>query len=227
EKELVAVKSKFVSIASHEFRTPLSTIALAAGFIKRHKSKLSAADIDRKLENIDKQVNQMTYLLDDILTIGKAEAGKLQTKMEEMDVNDLRKIAQEAVKSTGKKHKLVFSQECKRDGIVTDEKLVRNIIINLVTNAVKFSPDADRIIVEVRVDEELLTLRVQDHGVGIPDQDMPNLFNSFSRGSNVTEIEGTGLGLSIVKKAVEMLGGKIDVKSEIGKGTEFKISIPA
>jgi PAS domain S-box-containing protein len=226
EKELVAVKSKFVSIASHEFRTPLSTIALAAGFIKRHKNKLSSADIDRKLENIDKQVSQMTYLLDDILTVGKGEAGKLLVKMEEMDVKTFKRLAQEAIQSTAKKHKLVFSQECERDIIVTDEKLIRNIIINLVTNAVKFSPDADRVVMDVRASDELLMMRVQDYGMGIPEKDIPNLFNTFSRGSNVAEIEGTGLGLSIVKKAVDMLNGQIEVRSEIKKGTEFQISIP-
>ncbi len=226
EKELVAVKSKFVSIASHEFRTPLSTIALAAGFVKRHKSKLTNAEIDRKLENIDKQVNQMTYLLDDILTIGKADAGKLQVKMGEMDVNHFKKLAQEAIQSTAKKHKLIFVNDFQRQLIVTDEKLVRNIIINLITNAVKFSPEADRVMMELQGDDKMLTMVVRDFGVGIPEQDLPNLFNTFSRGSNVSEIEGTGLGLSIVKKAVDMLGGKIDVKSELGAGTEFKISIP-
>lgn len=226
EKELVDLKSKFVSIASHEFKTPLTTISLATGFIRKHFNKLNPDDVERKLQSIEKQVHQMTYLLNDILTIGKSDAGKMQANLAEVDPGIFRKLAEEAVQSRGKGHKLIFEQTCKFRHLLTDEKLIRNIIINLVTNAVKFSPDAESVAMNVVCTDDRLHMRITDHGIGIPPEDQKNLFVSFSRGSNTEAIEGTGLGLSIVKKAVDMLHGTIEVTSEIGKGTSVHVTLP-
>lgn len=226
EKELVEMKSKFVSIASHEFRTPLSTISLATGFLRKYKSKLDTAEVDKKLEQIEKQVQQMVYLLDDVLLVGKADAGKIHTNMTAVETGFFKTLAQEVVKSTGKKHKLIFAEKCHVKSIITDEKLIRNIIINLITNAIKFSPDAGKINMNIECSETMFILNVQDFGIGIPEEEFKNLFQSFSRASNVSTIEGTGLGLSIVKKAVDLLKGTIDVKSELNKGTTFSVIIP-
>lgn len=226
EKELVELKSKFISIASHEFRTPLSTIALATGFIKKYKAKLAPEEVDQKLENIEKQVSQMTYLLDDVLTIGKAEAGKIKLSFSDVSSNIFENLAREALRSTGASHRLVFKQHKAPPSLTTDEKLLRNIVINLITNATKFSPDSVEVHVDVEWTQSTVVLTIEDYGIGIPPTDLKNLFTSFSRGSNVGTIEGSGLGLSIVKKATELLEGNIDVSSQEGSGTKFTVTLP-
>lgn len=226
EKELVELKSKFVSIASHEFRTPLSSISLATGFIRKYKDRIDLADIDKKLEHIERQVQHMVYLLDDVLLVGKADAGKIHAKLSPVNVTLFKELIEEVAKSTGKNHVLDFIYECPHASIVTDEKLIRNIFINLITNSIKFSPEAKKINVTLRIADTSFIFIVQDFGIGIPDVDLKNLFQSFSRASNVGTIEGTGLGLSIVKKAVELLNGSIDVKSKLGEGTTFTVTIP-
>jgi PAS domain S-box-containing protein len=226
EKELVEMKSKFVSIASHEFRTPLTTIALATGFIKKYKKRISTEVLDEKLEGIKKQVDHMTYLLDDVLTIGKAEAGKIEVKPSQIQLDFFRQLAEEVVQSKSVTHKLQFVQNCKVPSISSSEKLIRNIVINLLTNAVKFSPGKKEVFMEVSCDAQNLFIVIRDQGLGIPVKDKKNLFTSFVRGSNVGTIEGTGLGLSIAKKAVELLNGSMQVKSKLKKGTEFKVTLP-
>jgi Signal transduction histidine kinase len=226
EKELVEMKSKFVSIASHEFRTPLSTIALATGFIRKYKSKITLDEIDKKLDNIEKQINQMVYLLDDVLLVGKAEAGKMKVNLTQIEIGIFEKLANEVVESLKTSHQLHFQADYSASLFISDEKLIRNIIINLITNAVKFSPGADRVDMSVHCRKNELAIVVKDHGIGIPDEDRNTLFESFQRGSNVGTISGTGLGLSIVKKAVELLDGKIAVNSKINAGSEFRISLP-
>lgn len=226
EKELVEMKSKFVSIASHEFRTPLSTISLAAGFLRKYKNKLNTAEVDKKLEHIEQQIQHMVYLLDDVLLVGKADAGKIQANFTSIETSFFKELAQEVLKSTGKKHKLHFIEKFEMTTIVTDEKLIRNIIINLLTNAIKFSSQETKIHVSIQCDKNTFILSVQDFGIGIPQADIENLFQSFSRARNVGTIEGTGLGLSIVKKAVDLLKGTIVVNSELDKGTTFLVTLP-
>lgn len=226
EKELVEMKSKFVSIASHEFRTPLSTISLATGFLRKYKNKLDTVDVDKKLEHIEQQIQHMVYLLDDVLLVGKADAGKMQANYTSVETAFFKELAQEVVKSTGQRHKLQFNEDCEMTVVLTDEKLVRNIVINLITNAFKFSPQGTQIRVGVQCSKNKLTLSVQDFGIGIPPPEIENLFQSFSRASNVGTIEGTGLGLSIVKKAVDLLNGSIEVVSELDVGTTFLVTLP-
>jgi PAS domain S-box-containing protein len=226
EKELVELKSKFISIASHEFRTPLSTILLATGIIKKYKQKLAPVDMEEKLANIEKQVAHMTFLLDDVLNVGRADAGKIQVNLTEVSTDIFEKMAIDAMRGSETRHELRFSMDCGVIRFMTDEKLIRNVIINLTTNAVKFSPKAKFIEMKVSCDAHKLYILVKDQGIGIPKEDMKDLFTSFSRGSNVGAIEGTGIGLSIAKKAIELLSGTLEVQSEIGKGTEFRVALP-
>jgi PAS domain S-box-containing protein len=225
EKELVGMKSRFISIASHEFRTPLATISLASGFLQKYLAKMTPGQVAQKLEEVEKQVKQMTFLLDDVLLVGKAEAGKIKINLSKLTTAALKQIASDAVESLGT-HKLVYSEKCDQMEITTDEKLIRNIVTNLLTNAVKFSPDKNKVYMDVSCDQQRMRITVRDEGMGIPAEEIEELFIAFSRGSNVGSIEGTGLGLSIVKKAVDLLSGSLDVKSELGKGTEFKIVLP-
>jgi PAS domain S-box-containing protein len=226
EKQLVVMKNQFVSIASHEFRTPLSTISLATGFIRKYRNKLTTSAINKKLQNIEKQVDNMTYLLDDVLTIGKADAGKLELHLTSLKFDVIKVIAQEILESKGVKHKLHFSKHCLTKSFISDEKFTRNIITNLITNAIKFSPGEKVVHLDVTSDSKNLFIKVNDSGIGIPPEDVCNLYTSFYRGSNVTDIEGTGLGLSIVKKSIDLLKGSISVRSRVGKGTEFKVTLP-
>jgi PAS domain S-box-containing protein len=227
EKELVNMKSKFVSIASHEFRTPLSTISLASGFLKKFKHKISPEDIDKKLANIDKQVDHMTHLLDDVLMIGKAEAGKIPVRLVSVDIHEFfEKLCKEIEQSTGKTHRIRTAFNLGTASILSDEKLLRNIVINGLTNAIKFSPSVPEVELSLTSDAQKLLIQVRDRGIGIPVPDKAQLFEPFYRASNVNAIQGTGLGLSIIKKAVDLLQGYIDIKSEIGKGTELTITLP-
>lgn len=226
EKELVEMKSKFISIASHEFRTPLSTIALATGFIKKYNKKISASDLDEKLSGIEKQVSHMTYLLDDVLTVGKVEAGKIEVVPTEIKIDFFKKLGEEVFSTSGTSHKLQYHQDCSITQITSSEKLIRNIIVNLLTNAIKFSPGKKEVRMTLTCDKRNIYVTIKDMGVGIPAKDKKNLFTSFTRGSNVSTIEGTGLGLSIVKKAIDLLNGTIAVSSKINQGTEFKVTLP-
>lgn len=227
EKELVALKSKFVSMASHEFRTPLSTITFATNFIKRYKSKLGMDEIERKLEKIEEQVGHMTYLLDDVLLIGKSESGKIKLHRVIINIKDFcKKIIEEVTHSTNNTHKVLFSIVAENKEIKIDEKLLRNILINLLTNAIKFSPGKDKVLLDVVCAHGILNMQVKDWGMGIEKEDYEKIFEPFHRTNSAGAIQGTGLGLSIVKKAVELQQGVVEVNSEIGKGTTIKIQIP-
>jgi PAS domain S-box-containing protein len=227
EKELVEMKNKFVSMVSHEFRTPLSSISLASGFIKKYQKRISHEEAEAKLDNIEKQVRHMTFLLNDILTIGKSEAGKIQAQVTPLPLKPfLENLVKDVEQSTGGTHKVKLTIECPFETIYSDEKLLRNIIINLLTNAIKFSPQKKFVTLQVDCLTGKLQIQTQDSGIGIAPEDLPNIFTAFHRGNNVGVVQGTGLGLSITKKAVDLLQGDIQVKSELGKGTQFIITLP-
>lgn len=224
EKELVDLKSKFVAIASHEFRTPLATINFATNYMKDYLPKLQPADITKKLESIEKQVRHMTFLLDDVLTLGKSESGKTKVVARKIDIHDFfQKIVEEVLYSTKSTHTVTFTFDSPIREIEIDEKLLRNVFINLLSNAIKFSPEASEVSLTVCTTNDQLQISVRDKGVGIPSNEFDKIFDPFHRGANAGAIQGTGLGLSIVKKAVELLEGVLDFKSEIGKGSEFTV----
>ncbi|HTH56929.1 MAG TPA: PAS domain S-box protein [Cyclobacteriaceae bacterium] len=226
EKELVNLKSKFISIASHEFRTPLATIALSSNFLKRFSEKLQPQQIVEKAGAIEKQVQHMTALVEDVLFVGKSEEGKVKVDKKITPVTIFEKLVREALSSRNDTHALKLITQVKVKEFETDEKLLRNIVFNLVSNAVKFSPKAKNIYISLREEGKKLHLSVRDEGIGIPSEELKNLFASFTRASNAHSIEGTGLGLVIIKRAVELLNGSIDVRSEVGKGTEFIVLLP-
>lgn len=226
EKELVDLKSKFVSIASHEFRTPLSIISLASGVLKKHREKLTMQDYISKLETIDKQVNHMTYLLDDILVIGKGDAGKIEANFQTIPIADFFTQTAQEVEESFKGNKIKVRISVSQKVFRCDEKLLRNILINLLTNAIKFSTFVKDVDLQVTNENDKIKIQVEDRGIGISDADLNNIFTPFHRGANVGAVQGTGLGLSIVKKAVELLNGDIQVISRIGKGTQFTVRLP-
>jgi signal transduction histidine kinase len=229
EKELSELKTRFISTTSHEFRTPLSVINFSAGSIKKYWSKMEPVMIVEKLTKIENQVLHMTKLLDDVLIVGQAEAG--ETRNDPLTLNlgkFIGEIIEEVYHSSKKAQKIVLidCEELKSTDIFIDEKLGRNIFINLISNAVKFSPNAHQVNVELSSENDHTIISVTDFGIGIPKSEVKKIFMPFIRGENVDLIQGTGLGLSIVKEAVDLMGGKIIVNSVVGKGTSFIVKIP-
>ncbi len=227
EKEVVEMKSRFVSIASHEFRTPLSSIQFSADFIKKNNQKISKEELSKRLENIEKQAQHMTSLLDDVLTYGKSEARKIQLIVSTIAVRAfINKIIEEVGHSSKNTHKIKVDFLRIPDQLTTDEKLLRNVLINLLTNAIKFSPGHEAIHLAISGNNGQLLFSVHDDGIGIPEEEVDTIFEPFVRGKGVTSIQGTGLGLSIVKRAVELLKGTIQAKSQVGSGTTFIVTLP-
>ncbi len=227
EKEILALKERFVSIASHEFRVPLSSIAFSANFIKSNLTKLSHEELTNKLNNVEKLTKHMTYLLDDVLTYGKTESGKIQLMLSEIDIEELvYKLIEDLASSRKKSHRIVTRIKNVPKTITTDETLLRSILTNLLSNAIKFSPDNKEILLEVTTTENMLHISVKDQGIGISEDEINMIFEPFLRSKYVNKIQGTGLGLSIVKKSVELLNGEIKVVSELNKGTTFTVTFP-
>jgi len=228
EKELHELKSRFVSMTSHEFRTPLSTILSSSELLEHYSESWSSEKKVRHLRRIQSSVHNMTQLLNDVLIIGKAEAGKLTFHPEPLDLCqfcwDLTEELSLNKSSELKKINFVVSGVCKTTNV--DEKLLRHILTNLLSNAIKYSPPGSTVNFELVYQDNEISFQIQDIGIGIPTADLAHLFESFHRASNVGNISGTGLGLAIAKKCVELHGGAIAVKSEVGVGTTFEVRIP-
>ncbi|MGB7543209.1 MAG: PAS domain-containing sensor histidine kinase [Burkholderiales bacterium] len=227
EKELSEMKSKFVSIASHEFRTPLATILSSAELLEHYVDSLSAAEKAGLLQNIQSGAKRMGEIIDDVLTLGRAESGVLKLNPDRLDLRELcRKVVSEFRIAQGKQHVISFQDHFDRNEAEMDERLLRHILNNLLSNAVKYSPPASEITLSLARRGEQALIEVQDRGIGIPEQDRPRLFESFHRASNVDNRPGTGLGLAITKKSVELHGGEIGFSSEVGAGTRFIVTLP-
>ncbi|MGJ5674789.1 MAG: PAS domain S-box protein [Nostochopsis sp.] len=233
EKELSDLKSRFVAMTSHEFRTPLAVIASSAGILKSFSHKLDNQQQQKHLQCIQTYVQHTTRLLDDILLINKAEAGKLAFEPTDIDLNDFCCSLVEELQLSSPNHTLIFSTQylgrSPADNHFTahlDKKLLRQMLSNLLSNAVKYSPDGSNVQIDLLIQDESAVFLITDEGIGISKQEQQNLFESFYRASNVGNIPGTGLGLTIVKKCAELQGGQITVTSEIGAGTTFRVELP-
>lgn len=227
EKQLVDLKNQFVTIASHEFRTPLSTIRFAADYLHEYLERLDKDEIKSKLKKIEKQVVHMAALLEDVIMAGRTELNKIPVVKSSINLKSLiDKIHEEVLHSTKNTHRIELIYASENEIIQIDEKLLRNILINLLTNAIKFSPAKESVGFRIIEENGTLILEVSDKGIGISDEDMPKLFEAFQRGGNTASISGTGLGLSIVKKAVELLNGEIIIKSKLNEGTSIKVVLP-
>lgn len=226
EKEAVEMKSRFVSIASHEFRSPLSSIDFAANFIKQNAATIGKKKLNEKVEVIEKHVNYMSHLLEDVLNYSKNDAGKIRLIPSRVHIDEFVASAVEEVMCFSKHSHHICVSTNKLGSLITDEKLLRNVLINLLTNAVKFSPDSEEVFLNVLDEGRYITFEVTDEGIGIPEDELPRIFEPFIRGKATANIQGTGLGLSIVKKAVDLLKGSIHVKSKPGSGSVFKVTIP-
>ncbi len=226
EKELSLLKSRFVTMTSHEFRTPLTTILSSAELLQKYSFKWSEEKKFQHFWRIQTAVKQMTQLLEDVLLIGKAEADKLEFQPFSLDLNQFCADLADEIQTLTEKHQITFASYSDRTLGQMDEKLLRHIFSNLLVNAVKYSPQGGEIKFELICAQDTAIFRVQDSGIGIPKNEQAKLFDSFHRASNVGTISGTGLGLAIVKKSVDLHAGKIEVESQVDVGTTFIVSLP-
>ena len=227
EKELGILKTNFVSMASHEFRTPLTSIKATSDVILRYFDKLSRNDIDERLGKIKSEVEDMTIMLEDILIIGKSDAHKLDFNPELLDIVSLIKaIITEYQFGESEKRFIVYEISLPVIMAQIDKKWIKHIIINLFSNAVKYSDKGKQIEICIKKDRAGISFSFKDYGIGISKKDIKLLFKPFHRGENVQNISGTGLGLSVLQNAVELHKGKIEVNSEIGKGSYFRVNLP-
>ncbi|WP_373530284.1 ATP-binding protein [Nostoc sp.] len=226
EKELGEIKARFISMTSHEFRTPLTTILSSTELLEHYSHKWTEEKKLSQLQRIQAAVKQMTELLNDVLLIGKAEAGKLEFQPTPLDITKFCRALVEDMEFTASAHKIALCTYGECTTACMDEKLLRHILSNLLSNAIKYSPQGSTVHFDLVCEQEDAVLRIQDEGIGIPTADQAQLFNSFHRASNVGTISGTGLGLAIVKKSVDLYGGNIKVDSEVGFGTTFTVTLP-
>jgi len=226
EKELGELKSRFVSIASHEFRTPLSAILSSVSLIDRYKNTEDEPKRTKHIERIKENVAHLNEMLKDLLSLGKLEEGMIKAEADIFNAKDsIKELCtemQEIVRQ-GQEINFVYHGE---NFINTDKKLLRNILINLISNAIKFSPENSTINVIAENENHNLIISISDQGIGISKEDQEQLFERFFRAKNAVNIQGTGLGLHIVQKYVDLLQGNIELQSELEKGSIFTISLP-
>lgn len=227
EKELSDLKSNIISVVSHDYRTPLTTILSSAELLQNYSDRLPEDKKQRHLQKIQRSVHHLTQLVSDVLIISKAEAGKLEFNPAPLDVVEFCRELIEEFTLTGKmEHRISFSCRGSCESACLDEKLLRQILSNLLSNAIKYSPQSDEVQFELVFESQDVIFRIQDRGIGIPQKDQEQLFQSFYRSSNVGTISGSGLGLAIVKKCVDIQGGKVAVESEVDVGTTFTVTLP-
>lgn len=226
EKQLNEIKSRFVSMASHEFRTPLSTVLSSASLLAKYTSAEDQDKRSRHVEKIKNSVKHLNDILEDFLSLGKLDEGKVVTHVHAFDIQEFLIDIIDEMKGLLKKgqhlnyHHEGFTQ------FSSDKKLLKNIVINLTSNAIKFSDEEKPINIKSKADADFLEISIMDKGMGISREDLEHLFTSFYRGKNAVNIQGTGLGLHIVKRYIEVLGGEITVNSKLGAGTIFCVTIP-
>ncbi|BAZ44128.1 histidine kinase [Chondrocystis sp. NIES-4102] len=227
EKELNKLKSRFLSIVSHEFRNPLNGIYGMTQILQTYGDKLDPEKKENVLAGLQRNVKKMTELLDDVLIITQKDLGKVAFNPQQLQLETFcRGLIGEIQIIFNNKQKINFIYQSEQETFNLDSKLLDHILSNLLSNACKYSPQNSIIDFEISNTNAEITFIIRDRGIGIPPQDLPNLFNSFYRASNSEGFPGTGLGLAIVKEYVELHQGTISVESELNVGTIFKLTIP-
>lgn len=227
ERELSQLRADSIASVSHEYRTPLTTILSSAEFLEHYSDRLSTERKLNHLNRIKTAVKRMTQLLDDVLILNKAEAGKLNLQPSTLDLEQFcRELIEEMQETAGNHYTLSFICECEDTQAYLDTHLLLQILGNLLSNAIKYSPEGGIVKLKLTCENDTAVFQITDEGIGISAEDRTRLFQPFQRASNTGTIPGTGLGLSIVKKAVELQKGEITVDSAIGVGTSFTVTVP-
>ncbi len=224
EKELSELKSRFVSMASHEFRTPLSTVLSSAYLIEKYNSAADQPKREVHLQRIISSVSMLTDILNDFLSVGKIEEGKIQVRPAHFNIRELILTTTAGMESTLKNKQTIRYHHEGKTEVFLDPSLLKHIIMNLTSNASKFSPETGLIEIKSCSKENKILLSVKDQGIGISKEDQQHLMERFFRGSNAGNIQGTGLGLHIVSKYTELMNGSVKCRSELDKGTEFIVT---
>lgn len=224
EKELSDLKSRFVGMASHEFKTPLSTILSSASLLSKYVLTEEQDKREKHTQRIKSAVNNLTDILNDFLSIEKIEEGKIISKKSLVSIPDTINSLCNEIAGLLKKGQHFNYEHSGLSEAYLDPTLLKNILINLISNAIKFSAENATIFITTHVSGDKILLKVKDNGMGISAEDQKHLFERFFRGSNVANIQGTGLGLHIVAKYVELMNGRTEMKSELEKGTEITIT---
>jgi PAS domain S-box-containing protein len=223
EKELGELKSRFVSMASHEFRTPLTTILSSANLIQKYESADQQDSREKHVGRIKNSVRNLTAILNDFLSLEKLESGIQKVERSDFHLDEL---VHELIDDMTLKNDQRISFEPSKINIYTDRHILMNVLINLLSNASKYSNEGDEINMAIETTKNKILIIIEDHGIGIPASEQKNMFERFFRAGNVTNIQGTGLGLNIVRKYVTLLDGKISFISEQGKGSTFIVALP-
>ncbi|MBD2511530.1 PAS domain S-box protein [Nostoc muscorum FACHB-395] len=226
EKQLAEGRAQFVSMVSHEFRSPLNVISYSTSLLKRHSHHWSDEKKLQYLQRLQTATEQISHLMDEVLLIGSAEAGKLQCEMKPLDLNLFcREIVAEINLQTNSLSAVNFVSKGDCKPVWADKKLLQPVLMNLLSNAIKYSPINTKVDLILSYQDEKVIFQVKDKGIGISLEDQQQLFKPFYRGGNVGDIPGNGLGLAIVKKLVDLHHSQIDVVSEVGKGTIFTVTL--
>lgn len=225
EKELGQLKSRFVSMASHEFRTPLSAIQLSASLVDKYAQTFTSDNITKHVGKIKNAVGNLTTILNDFLSLEKLEAGKVEPTFSEFDLVKLSEEITEEMQMVAKQNQHIIYQHTGKESMVKlDQNLLKNCVFNLITNAIKYSGENTFIEFNTEISDTGCTVIIKDNGIGIPEKDQKHLFEPFFRAHNTGNIPGTGLGLNIVARYTELMQGKIEFNSEVNQGTSFTIS---
>ena len=227
EKELSQMKSSFISMVSHEYRTPMTVISLSSALLKKYNEVGDKANFNTTLAKIDSSIQTMNHLIDDVLLFGKSETGRLTATFSQFNLDELATQVIEQARIIDKNsHVLVYEKINHNLPINSDKKILEQVLINIMTNACKYSPADEEIVLSISIGEDSYIISIKDYGVGIPKDEVERIFDPFYRASNSSIAPGTGLGLSIVKRSAAMLGGDITVESELEKGSIFTLTIP-
>ncbi|HEY9596586.1 MAG TPA: hybrid sensor histidine kinase/response regulator [Cyanophyceae cyanobacterium] len=227
ERELNQLKSTFISMVSHEFRNPLTTLGVTSQLLQHDYERLTLEKRTKCFEQMNATIHTMTKLLDEVMFLGKTDMGKLEYEPRRLNLERFcRNLAESMQMGDKNKHQIIFTAQGGCTDVEIDEDLLQHILINLLSNAIKYSPQGTTIKLDLICQDNTATLRIQDQGIGIPQKDRHRLFETFSRCSNVGRIEGTGLGLAIVKKCVDLYEGQIQIESEVNVGTTVTVTLP-
>lgn len=226
EKELNEMKSRFVSMASHEFRTPLTTMMSSLSLVTNYYERNDTANHSKHIDKIKKSIINLTDILNDFLSVSKLEEGRVENVPEELDLKSFLLEVGSEMQGMLRNTQKIAQNYSGEETVHVDARLLRNILFNLISNAIKFSPEEAVIELTTFASPESITISVKDHGIGISEEDQRHLFERFFRGGNVTHIQGTGLGLNIVARYLELMDGEITIESAQNKGTTVTLQIP-
>ncbi|MFB9843809.1 PAS domain-containing sensor histidine kinase [Mucilaginibacter ginsenosidivorans] len=228
EKELGLLKSRFVSMASHEFRTPLSAIQLSVSLIDKYALVPDTGRIRKHVGKIKNAVGNLTSVLNEFLSLEKLEIGKVEPNFNRFDLVEFGEEITEQMQMIAKQNQNIIYQHTGTDNMVRlDRNLLKNCIFNLISNAIKYSGENTFIEFNTEIEAQICRITIKDNGIGIPEADQKHLFEAFFRAHNTGTIPGTGLGLNIVARYTCLMNGEVDFKSQVNQGTLFTLSFPA